>query len=250
MTVSFAVDAHRADPPRDDILRLWSAFAPLEMGLRSRVLRDGQITQAPQRSIFQASGEIGVVVQGCLIQHIDKTLLCSGVAGPGDVVDLTGGPGGRWLSPGEVYQISLSAFFSHTGEEGMRFLFSASERRRKASERRLACAMAHSATARVASLLVEISAACATSQISLCQAKLADLLCLRRTSVNAACKLLKQAGALRTVRGRTIILDRARLISASCCTTDRLSCNRTVAEHFPPQAEPVKIPLLPGVANL
>lgn len=227
-TAQAAPPSWGAEPAREDILRLWRAFAPLDMGLRARVLREGEVRSTSPNTAFTADGEVCVVLQGCLIQHIADSPMCAGVAGPGDFVDLSGGAEGRWITPGEIYQIGLSAFFAQTGEEGMRFLFSGAERRRIATEARLACAMAHQATARVASLLAEMCDACGAPNIPLCQSELADLLSLRRTSVNAACQVLRKAGAIRTVRGRTIVLNRDRLMEARCCTRPTESAVRAL----------------------
>jgi len=81
----------------------------------------------------------------------------------------------------------------------------------------LACAMAHPAISRVASLLLEMDLACDGSDVRLCQATIGEMLSLRRTSVNGACQTLRAARAIRTVRGRTVVLDRALLSSYVCC---------------------------------
>ena len=86
-----------------------------------------------------------------------------------------------------------------------------------ALEMRLVCAMAHPALSRVASLLLEMDQACDGADVRLCQAAIGEMLSLRRTSVNGACQTLRSARAIRTVRGRTVVLDRALLASYVCC---------------------------------
>ena len=219
MSSANSLDAEKSftEPARDDILRLWRAFAPLDMSVRARVLRQGLISATARNDAFKANGEIGVVLAGCLLLRIDQSPLCAGVAGPGDLVDLGGGASGRWIASGEIYRTSLSAFLSEAGEAGVRFLLEGADRRRRAVETRLACAMAHNALSRVASVLLEMDAACQGVDVPLCQSDIADMLSLRRTSVNAACQSLRQAGAIRTVRGRTIITDRGALRAIACC---------------------------------
>ena len=221
MTMPFASTASASvhSPASAATLRLWRAFAPLDIGVRARALRSGRVKAAQSGDVFNPDGEIAVVLGGCLLLSVKGSSLCAGVAGKGDLVDLGGGASGRWITSGEVYCTSLRTFLEDAGDAGLRFLLQAADRRRRAAEERLACAMAHPAVTRVASLLLEIDAACDGADVPLCQSDIAAMLSLRRTSVNAACRALRHAGAIRTVRGRTIVLDRRTLADATCCPT-------------------------------
>lgn len=220
MQISFAMTSQPMTEPmaRPATLRLWRAFAPLDMDIRARALRSGGVDAAKKGDAFQAQGEIAVVLGGCLLLTVDQSPLCAGVAGAGDLVDLGGGASGRWIVAGEIYRASLKTFLDDAGDAGLRFLLLAAERRRQAADARLACAMAHPAVTRVASLLLEIDAVCEGADVPLCQSDIAAMLALRRTSVNAACQTLRRAGAIRTIRGRTIVLDRQKLAEAACCS--------------------------------
>lgn len=206
-----------ATPLREDIQSLWRAFEPLPFDLRRRALRLGEITAVDAGEPFAPEGEIAVVLSGCLLLHVGQSTVCAGVAAAGDLVDLGGGSHGRWLTSGTLYRAPLSSFLHEAGDEGLRFLLSAEVRRMHALEMRLVCAMAHPALSRVASLLLEMDQACDGADVRLCQAAIGEMLSLRRTSVNGACQTLRSARAIRTVRGRTVVLDRALLASYVCC---------------------------------
>ena len=204
-------------PLREDVLSLWRAFEPLSFERRSRALRLGEIRAPGAGDPFTPDGEIGVVLSGCLLLRVDLSRVNAGVAAAGDLVDLGGGASGRWLTGGTLYRAPLVGFLREAGDEGLRFLLSAGVRRTRILEGRLACAMAHPAVSRVASLLLEMDAACNGADVPLCQAAVGEMLSLRRSSVNGACQTLRTAGAIRTVRGRTIVLDRAVLAAHACC---------------------------------
>jgi hypothetical protein len=216
-----------AKPLREDIQSLWRAFAPLSFELRSRALRLGEIRAPHAGDVFTPEGEIGVVLSGCLLLNVEQTKVSAGVATVGDLVDLGGGASGRWLTAGSLYRASLASFLAEAGDEGLRFLLTAGVKRTRVLEGRLACAMAHPAVSRVASLLLEMDAACDRADVPLCQAAVGEMLSLRRTSVNGACQTLRAAGAIRTVRGRTVVLDRVVLAAHACC---RRSCPEVEAE--------------------
>ncbi|MFN6980905.1 MAG: Crp/Fnr family transcriptional regulator [Brevundimonas sp.] len=218
MQTSLAMTPQTMTEPmaRPATLRLWSAFAPLDMDVRARALRSGRVDAADRGDAFEAQGEVAVVLGGCLLLTVGRSPLCAGVAGAGDLVDLGSGASGRWITAGEIYCVTLKTFLEDAGDAGLRFLLLAAERRRQASDARLACAMAQPAVTRVASLLLEIDAACDGPDVPLCQSDIAAMLALRRTSVNAACQALRRAGVIRTRRGRTIILDREELAQAAC----------------------------------
>lgn len=206
-----------AQPLREDIQSLWRAFEPLSFELRSRALRLGEIRATHAGDLFTPEGEIGVVLSGCLLLDIDHSKASAGVATAGDLVDVGGGASGRWLTKGSLYQAPVDGFLQEAGDEGLRFLLSAGVKSRRRLERRLACAMAHPAVSRIASLLLELDIACDRAEVPLCQAVVGEMLSLRRTSVNGACRTLRAAGAIRTVRGRTIVLDRDVLADHACC---------------------------------
>lgn len=206
-----------APHPRDDIQRLWHAFAPLPFDVRSRALKLGDIQVARSGDRYAPVGELAMLLSGCLLLEVGHTKVCAGVATAGDLVDLGGGTRGRWLVAGSLYRAPIAGFLAEAGDEGLRFLLAAGAMRTRHVENRLACAIAHPALSRVASLLWEADQACDGPDVPLCQSDIGDMLSLRRTSVNGACQTLRVAGAVRTVRGRTVVLDRATLAAHACC---------------------------------
>jgi CRP-like cAMP-binding protein len=237
MAVSSTAQTPTASQPlRDDIQSLWRAFEPLSFELRSRALRLGEIRAPHAGDPFTPEGEIGVVLSGCLLLDVDQSRASAGVAAAGDLVDLGGGASGRWLMAGTLYRAPLDGFLQEAGDEGLRFLLSAGVKRTRILERRLACAMAHPAVSRVASLLLEMDAACDRADVPLCQAAVGEMLSLRRTSVNGACQTLRAAGAIRTVRGRTVVLDREVLGAHACCKHSILEVRAKTACSIPSRA--------------
>lgn len=80
----------------------------------------------------------------------------------------------------------------------------------------VACNHFHSVEARLARWLLMTSDGVLSEEFFLTQAFLADMLGVRRGTVNAAAQPLQQRGLIRYRRGRMRILDRAGLEAASC----------------------------------
>jgi hypothetical protein len=217
MELHTVVSHYDARHPREDIQRLWHAFAPLPFDLRSRALRLGEIHTARAGDRYVPSEELAVLLSGCLLLEVGHTKVCAGVARAGDMVGLGGGTRGRWLVAGSLYRAPIAEFLTEAGDDGLSFLLTAGAMRTERVENRLACGIAHPALSRVASLLWEADQSCNGPDVPLCQSDIGDMLSLRRTSVNGACQTLRVAGAVRTVRGRTIVLDRAALAAHACC---------------------------------
>jgi CRP-like cAMP-binding protein len=79
-----------------------------------------------------------------------------------------------------------------------------------------ACHRFHTARQRLARWLLTASDRIQSSRLELTQEQLGDVLGLRRTSVTSASVALQDAGAIVSRHGRSRIIDRARLQTASC----------------------------------
>ncbi|RZJ43135.1 MAG: Crp/Fnr family transcriptional regulator [Brevundimonas sp.] len=235
-----ALSTGESPPLTDETLRLWTAFSALRAELRRWVLAVGRVERseagAAYRSAgrwvlavgrverseagaaYRSAGEVAVVVSGCLATGAGGAALTADVLGPGDVI-ATGAPRvvtGHWITAGEVYRLGLDDWLRRAGAEGLIYLLKGADRRRAVLERRLVCATAHLATARVADLLLSIQRAAPGAGILLSQAQLGAMLGLRRTTVNGSCRDLEQAGAVRTTRAKIRVPDLQRLAAAAC----------------------------------
>lgn len=85
-----------------------------------------------------------------------------------------------------------------------------------------ACAAAHTVLGRVARWALRASEHTGTAEIPVTQDEIARLLSVQRTSVVEAFGKLRDIGATRTMRGRVVIVDPARLRGAACACCDEL----------------------------
>ena len=213
-----ALSTGESPPLTDETLRLWTAFSALRAELRRWVLAVGRVERSEAGAAYRSAGEVAVVVSGCLATGAGGAALTADVLGPGDVI-ATGAPRvvtGHWITAGEVYRLGLDDWLRRAGAEGLIYLLKGADRRRAVLERRLVCATAHLATARVADLLLSIQRAAPGAGILLSQAQLGAMLGLRRTTVNGSCRDLEQAGAVRTTRAKIRVPDLQRLAAAAC----------------------------------
>lgn len=80
----------------------------------------------------------------------------------------------------------------------------------------VACNALHDVQARVARWLLQAHDRVGDSEIAVTQETLAELLCVRRTTVTLVCGVLQAAGSIHVRRGRVEILDAHALEKAAC----------------------------------
>ncbi|MFC7379258.1 Crp/Fnr family transcriptional regulator [Brevundimonas sp. GCM10030266] len=202
----------------DGTLELWKAFSPLAMERRRWALTRGQVEPWRAGQALQLGGEVAVIVAGAFAVHVGASGLSADILGPGDVL-ATGAHrpiSGEWISDGRLYRTTLRDWTETAGVEGLSHLLDGVDQRRESLERGLACAARHLATERVADLLVAVQAATGLAAARLSQDRLGRMLGLRRTTVNASCRALQQAGVIRTVRGQIRIHSVSELEAAAC----------------------------------
>jgi len=201
-----------------ETLRLWRAFAPLPPEYRRQALASGVVETVKAGELLLDAGGVTVVVSGCLATFVMNTGVAAEIVGPGGWV-VSGGSRpvrGQWITDGEIYRAALGDWRDRSGPEGLAHLLEAADNRRVVLERRLICAVRHLSTARVADLFLAIHEAAPGAEIQMSQGQVGGLLSLRRTTVNASCRLLEQGGGSRTRRGRVRVVDAARLAVTAC----------------------------------
>ncbi|MET4682685.1 Crp/Fnr family transcriptional regulator [Brevundimonas faecalis] len=153
--------------------------------------------------------------------------VCVGVVAPGSVLGWETALGGarasevRALLPCQGYAAPLAPVMEHLGEAWTyRFLAMRAVARARVLGVEAACNARHSAVQRVAKWIVRLQKATNDRHgVQITQGRLADLLGLQRTSVNAACHKLQDIGALRLRRGRMIV-ENPGLLGRSSCSCD------------------------------
>lgn len=213
-----AYDGEDAPTLTPATIRLWNAFSPLPVERRRWALSVGRVEPVKAGDACRVSGEVAFVVSGCLALEAEGSDLAADLLAAGGLV-ASGAPRtvlGQWITDGELYRVSTDDWLMKAGTDGLGHLLAASDVRRGMLERRLHCATAHRATARLADLFLMVHEATGQSDIPLSQARLATMLGLRRTTVNGSCRALEQAGGLRTRRGHVRIQDAAALSAAAC----------------------------------
>lgn len=206
----------------EQILPLWRAFAPLRPERRRWALTKGRLEAARAGDALVAAGEVVVVVAGALATSVGASTLTAAILGAGDVA-ATGSDRsirGGWIVDGQLYRTSREDWLETAGPEGLSYLLEAADRGRDGLERGLVCAASHLAVERVADLLTALHEATGLHAAPLSQDRLAQMLGLRRTTVNASCRALQARQLTRTVRGRIRLIDIGGLRRVSCgCRT-------------------------------
>lgn len=199
-------------------IRLWDAFAPLAPERRRWALTAGVVETVHVGETFAASGDVAVVVSGCLAIDAPASGLAAEMIGPGGVAG-TGSDrhvAGRWITDGELYRVPLDAWIDSAGLDGVLHILQAADEGRAKLGAQLRCFAVHRAAARVADLVLAVHRRAPESRILLSQERIGVMLGLRRTTVNTACRALEKVGASRTRRGEIRILDLAVLGQAAC----------------------------------
>ena len=204
----------------EQTLQLWRALAPLPPERRRWALAKGRVEAAGAGQGLAVSDEVAVVVAGVLCVHVGGSGLSSDILGPGDVLSTGSGRrvAGDWITDGLVYRTSLADWTETAGVDGLSHLLEAVDRSKARLERGLRCASRHRATERVADLLCALHDVTGLTTAPLSQERLGVMLGLRRTTVNASCRALHDAGLTRTARGqiRLTSIDALRNTACGC----------------------------------
>jgi CRP-like cAMP-binding protein len=129
---------------------------------------------------------------------------------------------------GEILRLAAGAFKRVLAESPsmthllMRYMFVSIER----GSQNGACIQHHTIEERTCRWLLETAHRKGADQFHLTQEFLADMLGVRRQSVNLTARVLQSAGLIKYTRGEVTILDRAGLESASC------ECFRVTTEMY------------------
>jgi len=230
-SVSVPRDHHASDHPRPLLasgmarldlasatIRLWEAFGPLAPERRRWALTVGVVDTVRAGDEYAASGDVAVVVSGCLAIDAPVSGLTAEMIGPGGVAG-TGNERhvfGRWVTDGELYRVPLDTWIDSAGLDGVVHILQAVDERRAKLGAQVRCFAVHRAAARVADLVLAVHRTASESRILLSQERIGVMLGLRRTTVNSACRALERAGASRTRRGEIRIIDLAALEQAAC----------------------------------
>lgn len=221
--------------------RLWKAFPRMAVELRRWALTAGELVTVGRGQAVWGS-EIMVVVSGCAVVQTGDGKLTDAVAGPGDW--LASGVGrevsARWLTDGECYRVPLAAWEQAAGAAVLMPALSETDRSLFRAERRIRCLASHPASARLADMLLFMHEASAHAVISISQSELADMLGLRRTTVNTSFQAFQQVQATSTARGKVRISSRSALATIAC------GCRRTDTAGRPSAGKALDLNIRPS----
>lgn len=106
------------------------------------------------------------------------------------------------------------------------------------AQQRAACNAVHSALGRLSRWLLQTADRARTDRIPVTQECLSKTLGLRRTTVTLLAQQLNQLGAIRTDRGKIVILERSTLEESSCdCRRNFLAPQRTIENNAASMAD-------------
>lgn len=165
------------------------------------------------------------VLNGALGFFPSGQRVCVGVIPPGSVLGWEAAVGAtihthetRAILPTEGYVAPLKPVHALLKDAWIhQFLAAYAVSRARALGIEAACNAQHTAVQRLAKWIARLHAADGEERgISIAQGKLADMLGLQRTSVNAACRHLQDRRAVRIRRARLVVLDHDELSRAAC----------------------------------
>ena len=153
-----------------------------------------------------------LVTRGILCLTHAGTGLCTAIIGQGAPA---GPAGGLWMTDGAFVDVGFETLRQHYGgPTALAVWMQAAELSRAAVEAELVCFVRHPASRRFARWMLALMKDADTTVIT--QTELARLGGLQRTSVSASMTTLQLRGALKVMRGRIAVQDRAALEREAC----------------------------------
>lgn len=197
-------------------------LAALQPEIRLAIYRCGYLRDVEVGNNLNQGGVAFMLNGAVALFPPDGSGICLGLAGPGSVVNveaLTDGPDRerKVLVRGSALILQAPSLWEILGRDrASRLMIEQLLVQQAALEREVVCNARHPAGQRLARWLMMLDEAAGGGQIHITQAALADMLGVQRTSVNAAARTLQDCGALRFVRGRVRILNRAAVQARAC----------------------------------
>lgn len=206
-----AFEAHAVAATLNDDIR-----ASLPARGRFRTYRAGALLSDDEPTVrFVLSGALG--------SFAAVDFLCLSYFGPGRTVGLEALADGdpapvlQAVADAEVFEISAKALLGALGRaEADRLMARSAVVRLAEAEGEMACLATHGVGPRLARWLLRLHALNPQACIVMSQERLAQLLGVQRTSVNAAAHPLQDRNIVRYRRGRISVLDLERLKAAAC----------------------------------